>query len=76
MDKHQGYHLCNIFRAIPKVNEEELRKMDQKTRKLMTMHKTLPLRDNTDRLCVKKKEEDMSALKIASIHRYNYSKTI
>ena len=31
--------------------------MDQRTRKLMTMHKALPPRDSVDRLYVSRKEE-------------------
>ena len=35
---------------------EELRQMDQRTRKLMTMHKALHLKDDVDRLYVPRKE--------------------
>ena len=35
---------------------EELRQMDQRTRKLMTMHKALHPRDDVDRLYVSRKE--------------------
>ena len=50
--------------------------MDQKTRKLMTMDKVLHLRDDVDRLCQEKKEEeDLPAFKRASMHRYNDYKT-
>ena len=39
-----------------KWTRDELRQMDQRTRKLMTMHKTLHPRDNVDRLYVSRKE--------------------
>ena len=35
---------------------DQLKQMDQRTRKLMTMHKTLHLRDDVDRLYVSRKE--------------------
>ena len=40
-----------------KWTREELKQMDQRTRKLMTMHKALHPRDNVDRLYVSRKEE-------------------
>ena len=40
-----------------KRTREELKQMDQRTRKLMTMHKALHPRDNVDRLYVSRKEE-------------------
>ena len=51
--------------------------MDQRTRKLMTMHKALHPRENVDRLYVSRKEgeEDLPASKTALTHRYNDSKT-
>ena len=36
--------------------KEELRQIDQRTRKLITMHKALHPRDDKDRLCVSRKE--------------------
>ena len=39
-----------------KWTRDELRQMDQRTRKLMTMHKALHPRDNVDRLYVSRKE--------------------
>ena len=39
-----------------KWTRDELRQMDQRTRKLMTMHKALHLRDDVDRLYVQRKE--------------------
>ena len=39
-----------------KWNREELKQMNQRTRKLMTMHKTLHPRDDVDRLYVLRKE--------------------
>ena len=56
---------------------EELKQMDQRTRKLMTMHKVLHPRDDVDRLYVSRKEEeeDSPAMKTTLTHRYDYSKT-
>ena len=46
--------------------------MDQRTRNLMTMRKALHPRDEGDKLCQEKKEEEVSpAFKIASMRRYN-----
>ena len=39
-----------------KCTRNELKQMDQRTRKLMTMHKTLHPRDNIDRLYVSRQE--------------------
>ena len=39
-----------------KWTREELKQMDQRTKKLMTMHKALHQRDDVDRLYVSKKE--------------------
>ena len=36
--------------------KDELKPMDQRTRKLMTVHKTLHLRDDVDRLHISRKE--------------------
>ena len=60
-----------------KWTREELKQMDQRTRKLMTMHKALYPIDDVDRLYVSRKEEeeDLPALKTALTHRYNDSKT-
>ena len=57
---------------------DELKQMNQRTRKLMTMHKALHPRDDVNRLYVsrKRREEDLPALKIALTHLYNDSKTI
>ena len=41
---------------FPKWTREELKQMDQRTRKLMTMHKALPTRNEVDRLYVSRKE--------------------
>ena len=63
-----------------KWTREELKRMDQRTRKLMTMHKTLYLRNVVDRLYIFiyqeiKEEEDLPALKTTLTHRYNYLRT-
>ena len=39
-----------------KWTQDELKQMDQRTRKLMTMHKALPPRDDVDRIYVSRKE--------------------
>ena len=54
----------------------ELKQMDQRTRKLMTMHKALHPRDKFDRLYVSRKEggKELPASKTALSHRYNDSK--
>ena len=50
--------------------------MDQRTRKLMTMHKALPPRDDFDRLYQEKKEEeDLLVLKTVLTRQYNDLKT-
>ena len=51
--------------------------MDQRTRKLLTMHKALHPRDNVDRLYVPRKEggKGLEASKTALTYRYNDSKT-
>ena len=38
------------------LTRDELRQMDQRTRKLLSMHKALPPRNYVDRLCVSRKE--------------------
>ena len=63
-----------------KWTREELRQMDQRTRKLMTMHKALYPRDDVDRRYVSRKEEGRGLASIedsvdTSIQRYNDSKT-
>ena len=57
-----------------KWTRDDLRQMDQRTRKLMTMHKALHSRDNVDRLYVPRKEGGSGLASIedtvdASIHR-------
>ena len=54
---------------------EELKQMDQRTRKLMSMHEALHLWDDTDRFYQEKKEEeDLPVFKIAMMYIYD-SKT-
>ena len=56
-----------------KLTREELKQMDQRTKKLMTMHKALHPRDDVDRLYVSQKE---GGRWLASVtHRYNDSRT-
>ena len=63
-----------------KWTREELKQMDQRTRKLMTMHKALHPRDDVDRLYVSRKEGGRGLSSIedsvgTSIHRLeNYIK--
>ena len=52
INERLGYPLCKILGTI----REELKQMDQRTRKLMTMHKALHPRDDVDRLHVSRKE--------------------
>ena len=60
-----------------KWTREELKQMDQRTRKLMTMHKALHPRNDVDRLYVSRKEGggDLPASKTPLTHPYNGSKT-
>ena len=61
-----------------KWTRDELKQMDQSTRKLMTMHKALHPRESVDILYISRKElgeEDLPASKTASTHRYNGSRT-
>ena len=60
-----------------KWTRDELKQMDQRKRKLMTMHKALHPRDDVDKLYVPRKEgrEDSPASKTALTHQYNGSKT-
>ena len=62
-----------------KCSRKEFKQIDQRTRKLVTMLKTLHLPETTltDYMYQEKKEEqDLPALKTALTHRYNDSKTI
>ena len=55
----------------------EHKQIDQRTTKLMTMHKALHPKDDIHRLYIyieKREEEDLSASKKALTHRYNGSK--
>ena len=46
--------LVRYSESFLKWKREEIQQMDQTTRKLITMHKTLHPRDDVDRLCGKK----------------------
>ena len=48
--------LVRYSRPFLKWTRDECRQMDQRTRKLMTMHKVLHLHDDTDRLYIPRKE--------------------
>ena len=66
--------LVRYSRAFLKWTREELKQMDQRTRKLMTMHKALYPRDDVDRLYVSRKEGGRGLASIedsvdTSIHR-------
>ena len=60
-----------------KWTRDELKQMDQRKRKLITIHTRLHPRDEVDRLYVPKKgeEEDLPASKTALTHRYKVLKT-
>ena len=59
-----------------KWTREELKQIDQRTRKLMTIHKALHHRDKIDRLYLEnREEEDLLASKTPLTHPYNGSKT-
>ena len=66
-----------------KWTRDELKQMDQRTRKLMTMHKALHPRDDVDRLYVSRKEEgrrlasieDSIDTKIRRLHRKTLTRT-
>ena len=51
--------------------------MDQRTRKLMTMHKALHPRDDVDRLYMSRKEggRGLAAMKTVLTHQYNDLRT-
>ena len=64
---------CKIPETILEMRGTQV---DQRTRKLITIHKSLHLKDDID-ICQEKKEvEDSSALKIAWMHQYEDSNTI
>ena len=65
--------LVRYSRPFLKWTTDELKQMDPRTRKLITMHQVFHPRDDVDRLCVSRKEgeEDLPAL----MHQYNDSKT-
>ena len=48
----------------------ELKQKDQRTRKLMTMHKALHPKDDTDRLYVSRKEEGRELTSLKSTNKY------
>ena len=70
--------LVRYFGPFFKWTRDELKQMDQRTRKLMTMHKALhPEMTLTDYMFQEKREEeDLPALKTALTHPYIDSKTI
>ena len=71
-----GFLLVRYLGPFLKWTREELKQMDQITRKLMTMHKALHPRDDVDIICQEKKEkEDLLALNTALTHHYNNLKT-
>ena len=49
-------HLVRYSELFLKFTREELKQMDQRKRKLITMHKALHLRDDADKLYVSRKE--------------------
>ena len=64
-----GCPSCKIFGTFLKWDREELKQINQRTRKLMTLHKAYYM-------CQEKKDEkDVPALKTTLTHRYNDLKT-
>ena len=65
------------LRPFLKWTSKEIKQMDQRTRKLITMHKALYPWDDIDRLYVSRKSEevDLRALKTVLTHWYNDSRT-
>ena len=66
-------HLVRYLEPFLKWTREKLQQMEQRTRKLTTMHKALHPRDRVDRLYMskkKKEEEDIPAFETASMHRF------
>ena len=55
--RYLGCPYCKILRTIFEWTREELKRMDRRIRKVMTMHKTVHRRDDEDRLCVKKRRK-------------------
>ena len=55
-NKHIDCPLIRYLEPFLKWTKEELKQMDQRTRKLMIMHKALHHRDDIDRLYVSRKE--------------------
>ena len=55
MNKYLGCTLVRYSGPFLKCTREELKQMDQRTRKLMTMHEALHPRDDIDRLYVSRK---------------------
>ena len=77
-NKYWAVPLVRYSGPFLKWTRDELKQMDQITRKLITMHEALHPRDDVDRLYVSRKEggRDLPALKTTLTHRYNDSKTI
>ena len=66
-NKRKKYLGCTLFRysgPFLKLTGDELRQMDQRTRKLMIMPKALHLRDDVDRLYVPRKERGIGLASI------------
>ena len=58
-----------------KWTREELKQMDKRTRKLLTVHKALHPRETDYMYLEKREEEDLPASKTPLTHRYNGLKT-
>ena len=67
-ERHSG-HFLNWIR-------EELKQMDQRTKKLMIMHKTLQQRDNINKFYEKKEEGGSPALGIALMQQFKDPRNI
>ena len=68
-DKYRAVLLVRYLGALLKLTRGELQQMNQRKRKLMTMHKVLHPRDDIDRLCAKTEEEELLAFKIESMQQ-------
>ena len=68
--------LVNYSGPLLKLTKDKLKQIDQRTRKLMIMHRSLLPRDDVDRLYVPKKERGRGLASIEDrVHQYNDSNT-
>ena len=60
--KYLGSLSCQVFKTIFKLTREELNQVDERTRKLVSIHKALHPRDDIDYVSHKMNNEEDSAL--------------